>query len=399
MMAIAAARYGLHVHIFAPEENASAGEVASMHTQASYEDKEALSEFAEDCDVVTYEFENIPRTSLDMLSGAVPLRPGIASLEISQDRLVEKQFLEKIGLPVAPYRPIDEANDIGAAHKELGGDTILKTRRFGYDGKGQARLKPGAMALLLAACQTAGLNEGGTLAASQAVNIASLSEVISSNPQDPGAYNMRGTAYGQEGRYNDALQDFNQALALNPNFYQALANRALVHRELGNQSQALADYTAAIAANPAYDAAYVGRGNIYREAGRFQEAMADYERAILLNSSDARAYYNRALIFQAQNNHILAIEDLTTAIGFNPNATEPYMARGLSYLSQRDFGAAIEDFDAVLGRDSRNVDAWINRGIAYEAAGDNENALVSYQRALTIDENSRIAQQGLGRVN
>lgn len=143
MMAIAAARYGLHVHIFAPEENASAGEVASTHTRASYEDKEALSAFADVCDVVTYEFENIPRASLDMLSGAVPLRPGIASLEISQDRLVEKQFLEKIGLPVAPYRLIDEANDIGAAHKELGGDTILKTRRFGYDGKGQARLKPG----------------------------------------------------------------------------------------------------------------------------------------------------------------------------------------------------------------------------------------------------------------
>jgi tetratricopeptide (TPR) repeat protein len=121
-------------------------------------------------------------------------------------------------------------------------------------------------AFLLAACQTAGLNQGsGIPAASQAVNIASLTEVISSNPQDPGAYNMRGTAYGQQGRYNDALQDFNQALALNPGFYQALANRALVHRELGNSAQALADYTAAINANPAYDAAYIGRGNIYRE--------------------------------------------------------------------------------------------------------------------------------------
>jgi Tfp pilus assembly protein PilF len=75
------------------------------------------------------------------------------------------------------------------------------------------------------------------------------------------------------------------------------------------------------------------------------------------------------------------------------------MARGLSYLSLRDWGAAIEDFDAVLGRDSRNIDAWINRGIAYEAAGDLENARVSYQRALTINENSRVAMQGLGRVN
>jgi Tfp pilus assembly protein PilF len=96
---------------------------------------------------------------------------------------------------------------------------------------------------------------------------------------------------------------------------------------------------------------------------------------------------------------VLAIEDFTTAVGLNPNATEPYMARGLSYLALRDWGAAIEDFDAVLGRDSRNLDAWINRGIAYEASGDNQNALVSYQRALTINENSTVARQGLGRVN
>jgi hypothetical protein len=117
-------------------------------------------------------------------------------------------------------------------HQPVRATSVRLASRFG--------LLAGA-ALFLAACQTAGLNQAtGTLAASQAVNIASLTEVISSNPQDPGAYNMRGTAYGREGRHNDALADFNQALALNPSFYQALANRALVHRELGNDAQALA---------------------------------------------------------------------------------------------------------------------------------------------------------------
>lgn len=142
MMAIAAARYGLHVHIYAPENTSPAAEVAHGHTQASYDDTQALTAFAAACNVVTYEFENIPRASLEALANAVPLRPGIASLETSQDRLIEKQFLEKLGLRVAPYRAINSAADILHAHQELGNDTILKTRRFGYDGKGQARLKP-----------------------------------------------------------------------------------------------------------------------------------------------------------------------------------------------------------------------------------------------------------------
>lgn len=144
MMAIAASRYGLHVHIYAPEIASPAAEVACNHTQANYEDAPALMAFADNCDVVTYEFENIPRASLEALAGAVPLRPGIASLETSQDRLVEKQFLEGLSLQVASYREINSAADIHQSHQELGSDTILKTRRFGYDGKGQARLKPGS---------------------------------------------------------------------------------------------------------------------------------------------------------------------------------------------------------------------------------------------------------------
>lgn len=143
MMAMAAARYGLHVHIFAPEAHSPAAEVARSHTQANYEDAQALMAFAATCDVVTYEFENIPRASLEALADVIALRPGIPSLETSQDRLAEKQFLEKLHLKVAPYRVINGAADIAQAHEELGSDTILKTRRFGYDGKGQARLKPG----------------------------------------------------------------------------------------------------------------------------------------------------------------------------------------------------------------------------------------------------------------
>jgi 5-(carboxyamino)imidazole ribonucleotide synthase len=141
MLAMAAARYGLKVHIFDPAPDAPAADVSAFHSCANYTDNAALAAFAENCQVVTFEFENIPKASLDHLAGAVPLRPGLASLETSQDRLVEKQFLEGIGLQVAPYTAVDGPGTIQSAHTALGGDTILKTRRLGYDGKGQARLK------------------------------------------------------------------------------------------------------------------------------------------------------------------------------------------------------------------------------------------------------------------
>ncbi|MEQ8656795.1 MAG: 5-(carboxyamino)imidazole ribonucleotide synthase [Hyphomicrobiales bacterium] len=141
MLAMSAARYGLKTHIFDPATDAPAAEVSALHTCASFTDVPALTAFADNCQVVTFEFENIPKASLEQLAGAIPLRPGLTSLETSQDRLTEKQFLEGIGLQVAPYAAIDRPEALSSAHTALGGDTILKSRRFGYDGKGQTRLK------------------------------------------------------------------------------------------------------------------------------------------------------------------------------------------------------------------------------------------------------------------
>ena len=145
MLAMAAASLGLKTHIFDPDPNAPAAEVAAHHTCAPYTDSAVLEAFSRACDVVTYEFENIPRASLETLSGHVSLRPGIASLETSQDRLTEKRFLENLGLTVAPYAPIEGPDAIASAHEALGSDTILKTRRLGYDGKGQTRLEGAAV--------------------------------------------------------------------------------------------------------------------------------------------------------------------------------------------------------------------------------------------------------------
>jgi 5-(carboxyamino)imidazole ribonucleotide synthase len=136
MMAMAAARLGYQCHIFDPHERPCAADVAAHFTHAGFDDVEALQAFAARCDVVTYEFENIPVAPLAVLGEK--LVPGRRSLEVAQDRGSEKQFLEGCGVRVAPWREINEERDIAAALEALGAPILLKSRRYGYDGKGQA---------------------------------------------------------------------------------------------------------------------------------------------------------------------------------------------------------------------------------------------------------------------
>jgi 5-(carboxyamino)imidazole ribonucleotide synthase len=115
--------------------------VADQVTTASYEDEAALHRFAQSVDVITYEFENIPTSALDILEQIRPIHPGRRALAISQDRLSEKEFLTGLGLKVAPYANVTSAAEAEAAAQSIGTPSILKTRRMGYDGKGQVRLK------------------------------------------------------------------------------------------------------------------------------------------------------------------------------------------------------------------------------------------------------------------
>ena len=140
MLAVAAARLGLHCHIYEPGTAPPAADVAHRVTTAPYDDTAALTAFAESVDVITYEFENIPTAALDLLEKLRPVRPGRRALAVSQDRLTEKAFLAGLGVRVAPFAAVDDAVDLKEALDEIGTPAILKTRRLGYDGKGQARL-------------------------------------------------------------------------------------------------------------------------------------------------------------------------------------------------------------------------------------------------------------------
>ncbi|KAA0920458.1 5-(carboxyamino)imidazole ribonucleotide synthase [Aquicoccus porphyridii] len=140
MLSVAAARLGYKTAIFEPGSDCPASHVANFHMRAEYEDEAALRNFAESVDVITYEFENVPTSALDILDLLCPIRPGREALRISQDRIIEKDFLSGLGLQVAPYRAVNSENDLRVAVDEIGAPAILKTCRFGYDGKGQARL-------------------------------------------------------------------------------------------------------------------------------------------------------------------------------------------------------------------------------------------------------------------
>lgn len=141
MLALAAAELGFDVHIYTPEQDSPAARVAAHATVASYDDRDALTAFARAVDVVTYEFENVPaQTARILLDAGARVHPNERALDVAQDRLTEKQFFTDYGIAVAPHADIASEADIDAAFAKVGAPAILKTRRMGYDGQGQARV-------------------------------------------------------------------------------------------------------------------------------------------------------------------------------------------------------------------------------------------------------------------
>ncbi|MCB2127807.1 MAG: 5-(carboxyamino)imidazole ribonucleotide synthase [Rhodobacteraceae bacterium] len=172
MLSVAAARLGYRSHVYEPAANPPAGDVAHRVTTAGYDDAAALAAFAASVDVITYEFENIPTSALDLLEAQRPIYPDRRALSVSQDRLVEKAFLRDLGLQTAPFAAVNDEDGLTGALAEIGTPAILKTRRLGYDGKGQARLDtPGDADAALAAMAGAPAILEGFVAFSHEVSV------------------------------------------------------------------------------------------------------------------------------------------------------------------------------------------------------------------------------------
>ena len=142
MLALAAARLGFRCHAYAPDQQSCAFDVMQHSTCAPYEDQAALARFADAVDLITYEFENVPAETAAFLAARRPVVPDPAVLAKTQDRLVEKTFMTGLGIATAPFAAVASAADLAAAVKTIGLPAVLKTRRLGYDGKGQKMLGP-----------------------------------------------------------------------------------------------------------------------------------------------------------------------------------------------------------------------------------------------------------------
>lgn len=146
MLAMAAARLNFRTVILEPQADSPAAQVANHQITAAYDDPAGLAELARLCDVVTYEFENVPVTAAETLAASIPVYPPPKALEVAQDRLTEKRFLNTSGIETARFHAVDSQADLEAALADFGGDGVLKTCRLGYDGKGQKVYRKGESA-------------------------------------------------------------------------------------------------------------------------------------------------------------------------------------------------------------------------------------------------------------
>jgi 5-(carboxyamino)imidazole ribonucleotide synthase len=144
MLAVAGAELGFDVHIFDPQPDCPASRVAARSWAAPWEDAGAVQGFADRCDAITYEFENVPVEAVAIAARSAALRPGARSLELTQDRVIEKSFINEAGVQTVPFAPVDDLISLDAAIQMIGLPALLKTRRFGYDGKGQAWIRNAA---------------------------------------------------------------------------------------------------------------------------------------------------------------------------------------------------------------------------------------------------------------
>lgn len=141
MLAVAGAELGFDIHIFDPEPECPASRVAARAWAAPWSDVGAVEGFADRCDAITYEFENVPVSAVEIAARVSSLRPGARSLELTQDRVIEKTFINEAGVATVPFAPVGDLTELMEAVALIGTPSVLKTRRFGYDGKGQAWIR------------------------------------------------------------------------------------------------------------------------------------------------------------------------------------------------------------------------------------------------------------------
>jgi tetratricopeptide (TPR) repeat protein len=202
------------------------------------------------------------------------------------------------------------------------------------------------------------------------------------------AYFRLGWLYQVTEQDHQAIANYAQAIALNPQDAEAFNNRGIVYYDLGEREKAINDFEQAIALNPQYGEAFYNRGIVYYGLGEDEKAIAGFAQAIVLNPQDAEAFYNRGIVYYGLGQNEAAIADFDQAIIFNLQDAKVFNNRGLAYYNLDEYEAAIADFDQAITLDPDYAASYLNRALAHLALVQNAEALVDLRQYLELDPQS-----------
>jgi tetratricopeptide (TPR) repeat protein/S1-C subfamily serine protease len=228
--------------------------------------------------------------------------------------------------------------------------------------------------------------------------IQDYNQAIKINPNDALAYNNRGIVRNELGDKQGAIQDCNQAIKINPNDALAYNNRGIVRNDLGDKPGAIDDFNLAIKFNPNYALAYNNRGVVRFQLGDKQGAIQDYNQAIKINPNLALAYTNRGIVRSELGDKPGAIDDYNLAIKINPNLANAYIVRGIVRFQLGDKQGAIQDYNQAIKINPNETLAYNNRGNVRDKLGDKPGAIQDYNQAIKINPNNANAYILRGNV-
>ncbi len=218
------------------------------------------------------------------------------------------------------------------------------------------------------------------------------------SPHKVRPYNNRGLAYYRQGKFAQALLDFNKAIYINPDFAEGYNNRSVLYALKGNFIQALSDSNKAIKLDPHYADAYYNRGNTYNNHHDFNRAMSDYSKAIEISPDFAGAYYNRASVYESQGDFVQAISDYSKAIEINPAFAMAYYNRGIIYVKQENLTKAISDYTKAVDINPNYAGAYNNRGFIYGLQGDLVRAMSDFNKVIEIEPDNAEAYNNRANI-
>jgi tetratricopeptide (TPR) repeat protein len=215
--------------------------------------------------------------------------------------------------------------------------------------------------------------------------IQDYDQAIRLNPKDAAAFLSRGIAYSEKKEYDRAIEDYDLAIRLNPSHARAFYNRARAYSDKKDDERALQDYNKAIGLDPTYSSSFNNRGILYQAKKDYDRAIHDYDEAIRLDPKNASAFYNRGLAYRAKKDDARAMQDYNEAIRLNPQYRSALNNRGVLYADKRDYDRAIQYYNDSIRSDPSYAVAFRNRGNAYRAKMDNDRALSDYNEAIRLD--------------